>query len=81
MNTLRAIEATVSPDGRISMAEPYVFTEPTKVILTMVVDEDEEDEFSPEEIQQILEAKADRESGNMDAFVPLSEVQERLGIQ
>jgi len=81
MNTLKAIEATVSPDGRISMAEPFVFSKPTKVILTVMIDEDDEDEFTEEEIAAIMEAKADRESGNMDAFVPMSEVKARLGIQ
>jgi len=40
--TLKAIEATVSPDGRIQTADPLPFTQPTKVILTVAIDQDED---------------------------------------
>jgi hypothetical protein len=41
--TLKAIEATVNPDGRIETAGPLPFTRPTKVILTIAVEDDDID--------------------------------------
>ena len=38
--TLKAIEATVGPDGRIHTVEPLPFTGPTRVILTIAVEDD-----------------------------------------
>ena len=41
--TIKAIEAIVTPDGRLETAEPLRFRRPTKVILTIAVDDDDPD--------------------------------------
>lgn len=38
-------------------------------------------EPTQEELEACKEAEADRANGNKDAFVPMSEVKERLGIK
>ena len=40
---LKAIEATLEPDGRLKTAEPLTISEPTKVIVTMEIDDDGDD--------------------------------------
>jgi len=42
--TLKAIEATVDPDGRLETVVPLRFKRRTKVILTIAVEDDEEDD-------------------------------------
>lgn len=40
---LKAVEATIGPDGRIVTATPLHFERPTKVIPTVAVEEDDTD--------------------------------------
>jgi len=40
--TLRAIEAIINPDGRVVTELPLPFTHPTRVILTVAIDEEED---------------------------------------
>ena len=40
----------------------------------------DDDEPTQEELEACQEAEADRVNGNKDAFVPMAEVKERLGI-
>ncbi len=39
-NMLKAIEATIDPDGHVRTAGPLPINRPTKVILTLVIDDD-----------------------------------------
>lgn len=39
-----------------------------------------DDEPTPEEIEAVTEAEADRRSGNPEAFVPLAELEKELGL-
>ncbi len=73
---LKSVPATVLPDGTVTLKEPLSLQGPALAMLTVVVDEEEE--FTPEEVQQILEASEDLRKGNMEAFVPLSEVKARF---
>jgi hypothetical protein len=38
---LKAIEATIGPDGRIETSVPLHFDRPTRVILTIAIEEDQ----------------------------------------
>jgi len=40
---LKAVEATIGPDGRIETTTPLYFDRPTRVILTVAVEEDDTD--------------------------------------
>ncbi len=43
MAVLKAVEVTVTPDGRIESEHPLRITRPTRVILTMVEEDGEND--------------------------------------
>ncbi len=50
-------------------------------VQSQLEDDDAGDHFTEAEVEQILEASADLENGNIDVFVPLSEVKARFAEQ
>jgi hypothetical protein len=77
--TLRAIKATVSADGVVTLAEPV--RGPSKAVLTLLVEEDfEPDAPDDEELEAMLEAEGDRQTGNRDAFTSLAALKAELAI-
>ncbi len=76
--TLRAIEATISADGVVTLAEPV--KGPGRAVLTLLVEDMESDEPDAGELEAMLEAEADRTAGNRDAFTSMADLKAKLAI-
>ena len=76
--TLRAIQATVSADGVVTLDVPV--KGPSRAILTLMVEEGEENEPDADELESMLEAEADRKTGNLEAFTSMADLRAKLGF-
>jgi hypothetical protein len=81
--TLKTIKATVEADGTVHLAQPIEVNGPVQAVVTLLIDEDlvkDDDEPTPEELEAMLEAEADRKAGRSEAFTDLEDLKTELSL-
>ena len=58
--TLKAIKATINPDGSIQMERPFSVSEPTKVIVTVFCDDEQPNAETQRAMKECLSGLKDQ---------------------